>query len=214
MLTTRTTLAALGLAIGLAPTPTLEGAIETPAPTQPVVVTDAAPSIQIRTDRHRDLAEWAVARYDEAGLELPALDLSIHNQLESCKGNNGLYRNTGDRIEIHVCAPWPSRIERALLHELGHAWADATLDGERRAAFLDLRDLNVWHGGQWEQQGFEHAAEILMWGLGEETFPLTSIADTDTETLTEAFRMLTGFDPVSAPPEPAPAATDRGGPTA
>lgn len=198
-----TTIVGLSLLVGLltqpdsVPTSTTAAPVTMVAAPLPMPAPQEAPSVRIVTERRRDLAEWALARFAAAGLELPALEIAIHPGIEDCKGNNGLYRNTGSEIEVHVCAPWPSRIERALLHELGHAWADATLTADQQAAFLELRDLEAWDGVEWERRGFEHAAEILMWGLSEQAFPLTSIADTDPEALTEAFWLLTGIGPLS-----------------
>jgi hypothetical protein len=201
-----TTIVSLSLLAGLlylpdsAPTRTTEASVTAMSAPMPVESPEDTPSVRIVTERRSDLAEWALDRFAAAGLELPALEIAIHSDIEDCKGNNGLYRNTGLEIEVHVCAPWPSRIERALLHELGHAWADAKLTAAQEAAFLELRGLEEWDGVEWDRQGFEHAAEILMWGLSEEAFPLTSIADTDAESLAEAFHLLTGLDPLNASP--------------
>ena len=206
-----TTVVSIGLLVGLLslpvlPSPTAEApATAVSAPLPPAASQDEL-RVRIVTERRSDLAEWALERFAAADLELPALEIAIHSEVEACKGNNGLYRNTGAEIEVHVCAPWPSRIERALLHELGHAWADATLTAEQEAAFLELRNLEAWDGVEWDRQGFEHAAEILMWGLSEEAFALTSIADTDAESLTEAFSLLTGRDPLHGAPRGEPAA--------
>ena len=192
MSTPRTILLALHLLLAILP----QG-IETESP-------DPDPTIQILTNRHRDSVEWALGRFTTAGLQLPSLEITVHyeitewrgRELPECKGFEGLYRNTGSAIVIHICAPRYGSMERTLLHELGHAWADATLTDDERAAFLDLRGLDAWNTGDWEERGFEHAAEILMWGLAAEPFKVGAIADTDTDTLTHAYRLLTGADPL------------------
>jgi hypothetical protein len=90
-------------------------------------------------------------------------------------------------------------MERTLLHEMGHAWADATLTNAQRDALLELRSLEAWNTGDWEERGFEHAAEILMWGLSEEPFNMGAIPDADADSLAEAYRLLTGSDPLHLP---------------
>jgi hypothetical protein len=48
----------------------------------------------------------------------------------------------------------------------------------------------------WEERGFEHAAEVLAWGLMDEDLFLTSIGETDIRQLAEAFELLTGRTPL------------------
>jgi hypothetical protein len=59
--------------------------------------------------------------------------------------------------------------------------------------------LVVLLGLNWEERGFEHAAEILMWGLSEEPFNMGAIPDADADSLAEAYRLLTGSDPLYLP---------------
>ena len=95
--------------------------------------------------------------------------------------------------------PLPGHSQKTLLHELAHAWADLTLDSEMRRRFLDLRGLDIWHDNSvpWEERGFEHAAEIIAWGLLDQDLLLTSIGETDTRKLAEAFELLTGRKPLT-----------------
>jgi hypothetical protein len=70
---------------------------------------------------------------------------------------------------------------------------------ERRDAFLELRGLAVWHDNtyRWNRQGTEHAAEIIAWGVAEETRLPGRITNHDLGSVTESFRFLTGREPIS-----------------
>ena len=129
---------------------------------------------------------WAVSRFGDAGLQLPDLDISFP---ALCAGKAALY-HVG-RASLEFC-----RINRRVaLHELAHAWDDTsgTVD---REAFLELRHLTVWFGGigmPSSEQGSEHLADIIAWGLmdvesrGVPQIPANSVSE-----LTAAFVMLTG----------------------
>lgn len=45
-------------------------------------------------------------------------------------------------------------------------------------------------------QGTEHSAEIIAWGLAEESYPLVRVPHAERETSIEAFRLLTGAEPM------------------
>ena len=125
-------------------------------------------------------------RFGDAGLQLPDLDISFPAR---CAGKAALY-HVG-RASLEFC-----RINRRVaLHELAHAWDDTsgTVD---REAFLELRHLTVWFGGigmPSSEQGSEHLADIIAWGLmdvesrGVPQIPANSVSE-----LTAAFVMLTG----------------------
>ena len=147
------------------------------------------------------LARWAFDRFDQAGLELPSVSLSFHDDREACEGHVGYYR-PGAPARIDICGFNWDRVlvtpKKTVLHELAHAWADQTLDSETRMRFLDLRELDIWHDNSvpWEERGFEHAAEIIAWGLMDEDLLLVSIGETDTRQLADAFELLTGKEPL------------------
>jgi hypothetical protein len=69
------------------------------------------------------------------------------------------------------------------------------LDEHARNEFLDLRGLEVWQNGKapWADQGQEHAAEIIAWGLMDEEISMTSIGEPESSDLAAAFEFLTSF---------------------
>lgn len=150
-----------------------------------------------------DLAEWARERFELAGLELPAVKVTFHDDEVGCDGNTGLYR-PGDPAEVHLCSrsPLESKGTRLItLHELGHAWAESRLDAETRDRFLEVRGLVAWSDSalptfEW---GAEHAAETLSWGLMDESVRIVRIMNHSPEALAEAFETLTGSAPLLAP---------------
>ncbi len=146
----------------------------------------------------REMTSWAVRRYDQAGLELPQADVFFHDGRDGCDGYLGT--TVVSRIDLCVRLAMEPGPQRIVLHELAHAWVIANLDATRQASFLDLRGLTSWAGRAvpWKEQGREQAAEIVAWGLGDGTM-LPMIDDTGPEALTEAFRSLTGVDPLNQP---------------
>jgi hypothetical protein len=79
------------------------------------------------------------------GPELPPLEFVRHPTREPCRGARGLY--TGDRspATIRICTPEAGPFAEVLfLHEIAHAWDGYALTDRRRAAFLELRDLDEW----------------------------------------------------------------------
>ena len=147
------------------------------------------------------LAQWAFDRFDRAGLELPEVSIAFHDDRAACEGHVGYFR-PGVPAGIDICGfNWDRFLvtpKKTILHELAHAWAQQSLDGETRSRFLDLRGLDIWQDNSvpWEERGFEHAAEVLAWGLMDEDLFLTSIGETDIRQLAEAFELLTGRTPL------------------
>ncbi len=149
------------------------------------------------------LAEWARERFELAGLELPAVKVTFHDDEAGCDGNTGLYR-PGEPAEVHLCSrsPLESKGTRLItLHELGHGWAETRLDAETRDRFLAVRGLAAWTDStlptyEW---GAEHAAEALSWGLMDEPVRIVRIMNHSPEALAEAFETLTGAAPLITP---------------
>ena len=150
-----------------------------------------------RDEADAALARWAFERFDQAGLELPPVSLSFHDDRAACEGYVGYFR-PGAPASIDICGfNWNRFLvtpKKTILHELAHVWAHQTLDSETRKRFLDLRGLDTWQDNSvaWEEQGIEHAAEVIAWGLIDEDLLLTSIGETDALQLAEAFELLTG----------------------
>ena len=100
-----------------------------------------------------------------------------------------------------------------MVHELAHAWIETTFEAKDRQAFMQLRRLDTWTGGdQWKERGAEQAAEILTWGLMDrdisirwvesnpdsttsDTRRLFKITNSSPDQLVTAYEHLTGVQP-------------------
>jgi hypothetical protein len=144
----------------------------------------------------RDLIEWSVERYETAGLELPPTQVHFSNE-DGCGGFVGT--TIEGRIDLCVRLAMEAGPQRIVLHELAHAWAGSNLDEATKDRFDQLRGLSHWADASdtWKRRGSEQAAEIIAWGLGDGTMLPLIDGDTDPAALTEAFRLLTGADPLS-----------------
>ena len=159
--------------------------------------------------QQHQLVDFALERFANAGLELPSdLKISFPTDQAKCFGYGGIYVPT--EVEVRICRP----SDTTMVHELAHAWLETTLTDEERKAFLELRGLNMWAGGdEWDQRGAEQSAEILTWALMDrditvrwlvpgpnstpvETFRLFKIENSTYEELVAAYQLLTGSDPV------------------
>jgi len=140
---------------------------------------------------------WAFGRFTLAGLELPDVEIQVHEDTEACGGDFGRHTRTHGSSRIDLCHGPQASLRRVLLHELGHAWVAANVTEAERGGFLELRDLEAWNGkAAWNEKGTEHAAEIVAWALDEESHLPGRFADHDFDSVTEAFRFLTGADPL------------------
>lgn len=164
---------------------------------------------------------WALGRFDLAGLELPTVEIEMHEDAAACGGDFGRHARTEGSSHIDLCLGPTAKLRRVLLHELGHAWVAANLTGAGRDAFLELRGLDAWNGkAPWNEKGTEQAAEIIAWGLDEESKLPGRFADHDVDSVTAAFRFLTGTEPLceqreSQPDDPSSNDENRsGGPQA
>jgi hypothetical protein len=152
-----------------------------------------------RSDEDAALAEWALNRFEMAGLGLPPLTIAFHDDKEPCRGHFGYFR-ASKTAQIDICGfNWDRFLvtpKRTILHELGHAYAHK-VDEESRRSFVGFMGLEVWDDDRvpWEEQGSEHAAETIAWALMDEEIVLTSIGDPDSQTLAVAFELLTSSAP-------------------
>jgi hypothetical protein len=153
-----------------------------------------------RDEADAALTAWALARFERAGLQLPPLAIAFHDDKAPCKGRYGLYES-GTRGHVDICAFNRNRFlmfpKKTILHELGHAWAHHALTDETRQRFLEFRELEAWRSQStpWEDQGTEHAAEIIAWALMDQEIPLTAIGDSDPLVLARAYELLTSTQP-------------------
>ncbi len=146
------------------------------------------------------MVEWALDRFDIAGLELPDLTISFHEDPGHCGEYLGLYSMAIQQVSICNRGGLSTDPRNTVLHELAHAWSFAVLSPEDIIRFNEHRHLEHWTGGDdaWWQQGAEQAAEVLAWGLQDPDDPFRSVwIHTETcEDLDAAFRVLTGSDPL------------------
>jgi hypothetical protein len=176
----------LFIGILVAPLASQSGPPTSPRPVQPRITFVEPP-----TSRAQEMIAWAVGRFDDAGLQLPDLQISFPAQ---CDGKKALY-HVGRR-SVDFCY---NMNKTTVLHEFAHAWDD-TSDSVDRSAFMKLRGLTVWWGGTAmpsDQQGSEHLAEIIAWGLLDvDTRSVPQLPRNSVEELTKAFVMLTrGVEP-------------------
>jgi hypothetical protein len=143
------------------------------------------------TPPQRETIAWAVGRFVAAGLQLPDLDVRFP---VFCNGKGALY-HVGDS-SIDLC-----RVNKKnVLHELAHAWDD-TSGAVDREGFLAMRGLTVWFGGldvPFEDQGSEHLAIIIAWGLMDRgSGSAHGLPNNSDAELTEAFEFLTQSSPAA-----------------
>ncbi len=143
-----------------------------------------------------ELLTWAIKRYRAAGLDLPTVEVSFHATTAGCRGNVGY--QVDDRIDLCVRLAMEAGPERIVLHELAHAWCDEHLTDAARARFMASRGLTDWNGfaTDWKDRGYEQAAEIMAWGMGDGSMLPLIDGPTDLPSLAGGFRLLTGTAPL------------------
>lgn len=163
------------------------------------ITPNPAPAHTIAGDpdaRDRHVVEWALDRYEAAGLELPTMIVEFAADRTGCGGNTAVAIHGGSDPTILVCTdPGSSElvIRRTLLHEMAHIWANAALDENTRKAFLDLRGLESWADAPaWDERGSEHAAEIMTWALMDVELLMATLSDNGPAELGAGYALLTG----------------------
>ena len=180
--------------------------------TTPVAATASGFRTEIfnSTDRLTDLIDWVLGRFELAGIGRPDLVSVTFSPYPLCRDHLGSITNIGKSSHVHLCfdgGECETDDERdecsafarhALLHELGHAWTNTYLNDDDRTEVLELRGLEHWSGPKvpYLERGTEHAAEILAWGLLEESTATVRLPDRTCDTLAAAFRFLTGAEPL------------------
>ncbi|HVR33202.1 MAG TPA: hypothetical protein VMS74_10910 [Acidimicrobiia bacterium] len=118
------------------------------------------------TADHHALVDWALALFDEAGLELAPVHFVASADYGPCQGRSGIARHRDGASEITLCGERLGPAHDWLaLHELAHVFERHGLGDSHRQAFMELRGLTAWRDGDWHDRGAEHAAEIIAWGL-------------------------------------------------
>lgn len=146
------------------------------------------------------LFDWAVELFDEAGLELPPIDVVGHRTDAHCLGRSAAHGFDAGRSRIDLCiGDAGPRAEFLILHELAHAWDRHSLTPARRDAFLALRGLQEWRNDdpdRWHERGAEHAAEIMVWGLIDRPVRIVRLDANSCADLLAGYRVLTGTEPL------------------
>lgn len=142
----------------------------------------------------REMARWAVGRFGAEGFTLPRVQIQFHPGQDGCRGRMGYYHDgVTDLCYVHTSLT----AARTLLHEMAHGWLEANLSGGERRRFLELRGLRSWNDSDvvWDERGFEQAAEIIAWALGDQGdgIHMPSIPDNSHVQLVEAYELLTGL---------------------
>ncbi len=161
------------------------------------VATEAALAVPNATTDEAAMVEWAIDRFEEAGLELPAVTVAFHDSVDGCRGYVGHYDAGSGRLD--VCNRGDIHIDpvNTLLHELAHAWSFDRLSEDDRVAFLARRDLESWDDSySWWLMGQEQAAEIAAWGLMGNSFRSNYLYSERCEDLAASFELLTGVPPL------------------
>jgi hypothetical protein len=157
-----------------------------------VAAMEIGPGVVVVSDdpAEQELARWAVARFERAGLDAPTVQIRFHADRAGCSGHLGYARDG----RVDVCTVLVNEMARRnLLHELGHIWIDQNVPDTRRAQFLDLRGLSSWNSSTdpWQERGYEQAAETMAWALGDRILS-AQIPDNEPAQLAAAFEFLTG----------------------
>ena len=63
------------------------------------------PTIIGGSEEQRETADWAIAHFVDAGLELPELVIAIHTSDEPCDGYDGAFRSRETPARLDVCNP-------------------------------------------------------------------------------------------------------------
>ena len=141
---------------------------------------------------------WALGRFRTAGLEgMPPLDVYLHRSHDDCKGSIGRYR--AGRIDLCTKDSSEPYAKRFALHEMAHAWTEASVDSVTLDRFMRLRGVDDWNDPRlpWKERGIEQAAEIITWDLGEDAIQPLLPEPALAHELVEAYMLLTGSRPIT-----------------
>jgi hypothetical protein len=165
-------------------------AAATVAEPSPQVRESPSPSIEVEgaSASQTDRLTLALARFTEAGLELPNLKVIFSTDAAACKEHHGLFSTAFDPWRISICSP----LDFVYEHELAHAWEHAMLNDQLRRQFMDLRGSTVWSGKDtpWNQRGQEDLAFVIQQGLSG--LPLPRTLSGEAVSRVKAFELLTG----------------------
>jgi len=185
--------------------------LQTPAPFNETVTGHITTSAGSRIDfingsaDQVELVEWGLGRFATAGLALPEIAIIAFPPSERCWNawfHTGYASLGAETVRVDPCIGEGGTADRrTVLHELGHEWEYQCVNEPTRRAFLNLRGLEEWTPTDSDvpwQEGIEQAAETIAWGLMDQPIGI-KLPDTTTQDLAEAFRLLTGVEPLNTP---------------
>jgi len=119
----------------------------------------AHPGVYGASIDQREAIAWAIARYAEAGLELPGMVVVVHGSSDGCDGNRGLHRYVDGLDIVDLC----DTAVPVILHELAHVWTSHSTSDSVRASFLLHEGLDRWSGTEvpYDERGTERASQTL-----------------------------------------------------
>ena len=150
-----------------------------------ILVHDASPA-QI------DLVRWAVGRYEAAGMTLPPLQVYLHDSAAGCGTETGLGFYRDGRLDLCPGTLINAMTRHTVLHEMAHAWTEQNDSQAVIDRFLRARGLPTWESWNypWLQRGWEQAAEIVSWGVGERILS-PRVPDATPDQLASMYQLLT-----------------------
>jgi hypothetical protein len=178
------------------------------------IETSDGASIEVRngTPTLVDLFQWGLGRFAEKDLSLPRVDAVTFEPSRSCGGRSGRLLDDGTMRNLYVCmydsdvctgasscvAPGTAA-QIAALHELAHAWILDHVDHDTVDGILTLSGRTAWDDPEvpWIERGVEYAADVIAWGLIDETLPMVRLGAPPCTELAAAFTLLSGAPPAS-----------------
>jgi len=160
------------------------GTVDDPFPSAAI----PAPVVHGSDERSSEQIADAEAAFRGAGLELPELEIHVHENYAGCDGFAGQFNRDGAGLRVDFC----SGHSFTVLHEFAHVWEYHNVDDTTRDAFVELHGLETWRSRDvpWEARGVEVAAETIAKGLLDRAFPEWQCDEV--ELLDQGFRLLTG----------------------
>jgi hypothetical protein len=181
------------------------------SPTDPLTFDGQTVTVYNGSPALNDALEWSLQRFAVAGLEVPEVASATFTvQSGFCDGIRAHYLRTESGVELEFCMDEDSACEddectkilpawrAVVLHEIAHAWLDTHLGAIDVERFLDHVGLDTWRDPDlaWDQNGLEHAADTIAWGLMDRDIEMLRIGQPTADELAEGFHILTGIDPL------------------
>lgn len=144
--------------------------------------------------RVQDVA-WALEQFENAGLELPFVEVWAHEDLSGCRLSleddtppAGVYFQRAGVDTVFWCGT-----RFTLLHELAHVHDTNFLTGDQRDRFTAIRDADAWRHETWNRAAGEHFADVVAWGLHGGTIRPSRTFPNDNVSLETAFELVMSF---------------------